>query len=246
MQGENDSANAYIEINGGSGGTDSQDWALILYRMYLRFSEKKGFKVSEIEYRAGEEAGIKSVCFLVEGAYVYGHLRSEQGVHRLVRISPFDSNARRHTSFASVAVTPDIEEEISIVVEDKDLRIDTYRASGAGGQHVNKTDSAVRLTHLPTGIVVACQNERSQHRNKEIAMKLLKSKIYDLETKKQVEKMSELKGEQKAIDYGSQIRSYVMHPYKMVKDLRTGHESSNVESVLDGELEGFIQSYLLS
>lgn len=246
MQGENDKTDAYVEINGGSGGTDSQDWASMLYRMYLRWAERKGFEITEIDYRAGEEAGIKNVCFLIKGDYVYGHLKSEQGVHRLVRISPFDSNARRHTSFASVAVTPDVEEEINIVVEDKDLRVDTYRASGAGGQHVNKTDSAVRLTHLPTGLVVACQNERSQHRNKEIALKLLKAKIYDLEARKQEERMSQLKGEQKAIDYGSQIRSYVLHPYKMVKDLRTNFESSNVDSVLDGDIDGFIQSYLLN
>ncbi len=246
MRGEFDKSAAIVEINGGSGGTEAQDWALMLYRMYSRWVERRGFDLEELDYQAGEAAGIKSVMFYVRGDYAYGHLRSEQGVHRLVRISPFDSNARRHTSFASVAVTPDIEEEIDIVVDDKDLRIDTYRSSGAGGQHVNKTDSAVRLTHLPSGIVVACQNERSQHKNKATAMKILKAKLYEKEKLEQDAKIDKIKGERKKIDFGSQIRSYVMQPYRMVKDLRTDFESSSVDEVLDGKIDAFIESFLLS
>ncbi|MCB0335852.1 MAG: peptide chain release factor 2 [Bdellovibrionales bacterium] len=246
MSGEHDKASAILEINGGSGGTEAQDWAEMLMRMYLRWIERKGMKVEELDYRAGEEAGIKSVTLYVQAPYAYGYLRAEQGVHRLVRISPFDSNARRHTSFASVAVTPDIEEEIDFELEDKDLRIDTFRASGAGGQHVNKTDSAVRITHIPTGVVVSCQNERSQHKNKDRAMKVLKAKLFELERQKQAEKMDAIKGERKAIDFGSQIRSYVMHPYKMVKDLRTQYETSAVDAVLDGDLDDFIEAYLLA
>lgn len=245
MSGPFDSQDAIVEFNGGSGGTEAQDWAEMLLRMYLRWADKKGFKTEELEYSPGEEAGIKSATVLVQGEFAYGHLRSEQGVHRLVRISPFDSNARRHTSFASVSVTPDIEEEIEVEIDEGDLRIDTYRASGAGGQHVNKTDSAVRLTHLPTGTVVACQSERSQHKNKARAMKLLKAKIYELKRIEQSEKMNEVKGERKSIDFGSQIRSYVMQPYQMVKDLRTNYETSNVDGVLDGEIDKFIEAYLL-
>lgn len=246
MNGEHDHCAAILEINGGSGGTEAQDWAEMLLRMYLRWTERHNFKVEELDYQAGEEAGIKSASILVAGSHAYGYLRAEQGVHRLVRISPFDSNARRHTSFASVAITPDIDEDITLEIEDKDLRIDTYRASGAGGQHVNKTDSAVRITHLPTNTVVTCQNERSQHKNKATAMKVLKAKLYELQRLQQAEKLEDLKGERLQINFGSQIRSYVLHPYKMVKDLRTGYETSNVEAVLDGELDEFIESYLLS
>lgn len=246
MSGLHDRSDAIVEINGGAGGTEAQDWAEMLLRMYLRWAEKKGFAVEELDYRPGEEAGIKNATILVQGEFAHGYLRAEQGVHRLVRISPFDSNARRHTSFASVSVTPDIEEEIEIEIDDKDLRVDTYRSSGAGGQHVNKTDSAVRLTHMPSGIVVACQNERSQHKNKDRAMKILKAKLYELEQQKQLERMDELKGERKKIDFGSQIRSYVLHPYRMVKDLRTEYETSDADGVLDGDLDPFIESYLLS
>jgi len=245
MSGEFDSQDAIMEINGGSGGTEAQDWAEMLLRMYLRWAERKGFDVEELDYNAGEEAGIKSATIMIKGEYAYGHLRSEQGVHRLVRISPFDSNARRHTSFASIAVTPDIEEEVEIDIDEKDLRVDTYRSSGAGGQHVNKTDSAVRLTHIPTGVVVACQNERSQHKNKDRAMKILKSKLYELKMQEQRERMQEVKGERRSIDFGSQIRSYVMQPYQMVKDLRTHFESSDVQGTLDGKLDPFIESYLM-
>ena len=246
MSGEFDSQDAIVEFNGGAGGTESMDWTEMLLRMYLRWAEKKGFKAEQLEYSPGEEAGIKSATILIKGDYAYGHLRSEQGVHRLVRISPFDSNARRHTSFASVAVTPDLDQGIEVDIDDKDLRIDTYRASGAGGQHVNKTDSAVRITHIPTNLVVACQNERSQHKNKERAMKLLKAKLYEPLRRKQEEKMDTIKGERKSVDFGSQIRSYVMQPYQMVKDLRTNYETSNVDDVLDGDLDQFIEAYLLS
>lgn len=245
MRGEFDANNAIVEINGGSGGTEAQDWAEMLLRTYLRWAERKGFSAEELDYNPGEEAGLKSVTLLISGSYAYGYLRSEQGVHRLVRISPFDSNARRHTSFASVSVTPDIEEDIAIEIDEKDLRIDTYRSSGAGGQHVNKTDSAVRITHIPTGIVVACQNERSQHKNRDRAMKTLKAKLYELRMREQSEKMDQIKGERKAIDFGSQIRSYVMQPYQMVKDLRTGYETSDVQSVLDGDIDSFIESFLM-
>lgn len=245
MSGQYDSHDAIIEINAGSGGTEAQDWADMLLRLYVRWAERKGFDLETLDYQAGEVAGIKSAILLCKGDYAYGHLRSEQGVHRLVRISPFDSNARRHTSFASIAVTPDIEEEIEIDIDEKDLRIDTYRSSGAGGQHVNKTDSAVRLTHLPSGIVVACQNERSQHKNKDRAMKLLKLKLYDLEKARQDQKIDEIKGARMKIDFGSQIRSYVMQPYQLVKDLRTNFETSSVDAVLDGDIDKFIEAYLL-
>lgn len=246
MSGQFDQKNAIVEINGGSGGTEAQDWAEMLYRMYLRWAERKGFRVEELDYQPGEVAGIKSAVLMVEGDYAYGHLRSEAGVHRLVRISPFDSNARRHTSFASIGVAPDIEEEIEVAIDEKDLRIDTYRSSGAGGQHVNKTDSAVRLTHIPTGIVVACQNERSQHKNKAFAMKVLKAKLYELEKRRQNERIEEIKGVRQQIDFGSQIRSYVLQPYRLIKDLRTDYETSDVDGVLNGEIDRFIENYLLS
>ena len=245
MRGEFDKADAIVEFNGGSGGTEAQDWALMLLRMYIRWGEKKGFKIEELDYQPGEVAGIKNATILVSGSFAYGHLRGESGVHRLVRISPFDSNARRHTSFASVSVAPDIEEEIEIDISDSDLRIDTYRSSGAGGQHINKTDSAVRITHIPTGIVVACQNERSQHKNKARAMKVLKAKLYERERLIQDQKLDEVKGARQAIDFGSQVRSYVMQPYQMVKDLRTQYETSDVNGVLDGDIDSFIESYLL-
>ena len=246
MRGEFDRLNAILEINGGSGGTEAQDWAEMLLRMSIRWAERKNYKLEQLDYQVGEVAGIKSATLYVEGPYAYGYLRSEQGVHRLVRISPFDSNARRHTSFASVAVTPDIEDEVEVEIEDKDLRIDTYRSSGAGGQHVNKTDSAVRLTHIPTGIVVACQNERSQHKNKARAMKLLKAKLYERQQQQHKEKMDQIKGPRKAIDFGSQIRSYVLQPYRLIKDLRSDFETSNVDAVLDGDIDALIESYLLS
>ncbi len=246
MKGEYDRTNAILEINSGSGGTEAQDWADMLLRMYVRWAERKGFTLEELDYQAGEGAGIKSAAYLITGPYAYGHLRSEQGVHRLVRISPFDSNARRHTSFASVAVTPDIEEEINIEINEKELKIDTYRAGGKGGQHVNRTDSAVRLTHLPTGIVVACQSERSQHKNRDRAMKMLKSKLHELYKNQQSQKMEEIKGVRLESAFGSQIRSYVLQPYQMIKDLRTDCETSDVKGVLDGEIDQFIEAYLLS
>jgi peptide chain release factor 2 len=246
LKGPHDRDHAIMEINPGAGGTEAQDWGEMLLRMYLRWAERRGFKTELLNVQAGEGAGIKNATVFVEGENAYGFLRSERGVHRLVRISPFDSNARRHTSFASVSVLPDIEEDIEIEVRDEDLRIDTYRSGGAGGQHVNKTDSAVRLTHLPTGIVVARQNERSQHKNKARAMKLLKAKLFDLETQKQEEQMNKIAGERKKIDFGSQIRSYVLQPYQLAKDLRTDTETGKVHEVLDGDLDEFIEAYLLS
>ena len=244
MKGEFDASNAILEINSGAGGTEAQDWAEMIYRMYLRWAERKGFKCEELEYVEGEVAGIKNVTILITGSYAYGFLRGEQGVHRLVRISPFDANKRRHTSFASVAVMPDIEDEIDIEINEKDLRIDTYRASGAGGQHINKTDSAVRITHIPTGIVVTCQNERSQHKNKAQAMKVLKARLYELEEEKKNNELDKIAGEKDKIDFGSQIRNYVLHPYKMVKDVRTNYEVGNAEGVLDGDLNGFMNAFL--
>lgn len=246
LSGKHDTKDAIVEINPGAGGTEAQDWGDMLLRMYLRWSERHGFKPQILNYQPGEGAGLKNATVLVQGQNAFGFLRSERGVHRLVRISPFDSNARRHTSFASVTVIPDIDQEINIVIKDDDLRIDTYRSSGAGGQHVNKTDSAVRLTHLPTGIVVACQNERSQHKNKAFAMKMLKAKLYELELIKKREETDKLHGERKRIDFGSQIRSYVLQPYQLVKDLRTEVESGNPQAVLDGDLDPFIRAYLLS
>jgi peptide chain release factor 2 len=245
LGGEHDAGNCILSIHPGAGGTEAQDWAEILMRMYLRWCERKGYKVQLVDQQEGEGAGIKSVTFTVEGPYAYGYLRAEAGIHRLVRISPFDANARRHTSFASVFVYPDIEDEIEIEVDEADLRVDTYRSSGAGGQHVNKTDSAVRLTHLPTGIVVACQNERSQHKNRSMAMKILRARLYELEIEKQKEKMEVFTKTKKEIGFGSQIRSYVLHPYRMVKDHRTGCESGNTDAVLDGDLDRFIEAYLL-
>jgi peptide chain release factor 2 len=244
LGGEHDRANAILTINAGAGGTDSQDWAEMLLRMYLRWSDRHGFKKDIVEIQAGEEAGIKSATVLVNGEYAYGYLAAEAGVHRLVRISPFDSNARRQTSFASVFAWPEIDDSIEIEVQDKDLRIDTYRSSGAGGQHVNVTDSAVRITHLPTGIVVACQNERSQIRNREVGMKILKARLYELELRKRREKLDAVEAAKKDIAFGSQIRSYVLHPYRMVKDHRTRHETGNPDRVLDGDIDDFVGATL--
>jgi peptide chain release factor 2 len=245
LSGPNDQRGAYVSINAGAGGTESCDWADMLQRMYLRYCESRGWTTSITDYQAGDEAGIKSVTFSVDGKAAYGYLRAEVGIHRLVRISPFDAGKRRHTSFASVFVYPEVEDDIEIEVRDEDLRIDTYRASGAGGQHVNKTDSAVRLTHTPTGIVVACQNERSQHRNKAMAMKILKSRMYDLELEKRREEEDVLHAQKKEIAWGSQIRSYVLQPYRMVKDHRTNFETGNVDKILDGDLDGFMEAFLL-
>jgi peptide chain release factor 2 len=244
LGGEHDAGNAIVEIHPGAGGLEAQDWAEMLLRMYLRWAERRRYEVEMIEQSPGEGAGIKSATFTVAGPYAYGYLRSEAGVHRLVRISPFDANARRQTSFASVFVTPDVGEEIEIDIRDDDLRVDTYRSSGAGGQHVNKTDSAVRLTHLPTGIVVACQNERSQHKNKAMAMKILKARLFELERQKQEAKMASIAATKKDIGFGHQIRSYVLHPYRMVKDHRTNAEMGNADAVLDGDLDSFIDAYL--
>lgn len=246
LSGEHDGKDALVLIHSGAGGTESQDWAEMLLRMYFRWAERKGFAVSLIEVSGGEEAGIKSATFEVAGPYAFGYLRPEVGVHRLVRISPFDASSRRHTSFASVFVFPDIDEEIEVDIEEKDLRVDTYRSSGAGGQHVNVTDSAVRITHLPTGIVVSCQNERSQHKNKATAMKILRARIYELEQERQREKFEALHKGKKEIAWGSQIRSYVLQPYRLVKDHRTSHEEGNVDAVLDGDLDAFVEAYLLS
>lgn|SRR5690554_3482601 len=245
LGGELDRSNAIVSINAGAGGTESQDWASICLRMFLRFCEKKGWSVEIVDEQFGEEAGIKSTTFVVSGDYAYGHLKAETGVHRLVRISPFDSNARRHTSFCSVHVTAEIDDAIEVDIQDKDLRIDTYRASGAGGQHVNRTDSAVRITHLPTNIVVQCQNERSQHKNRDTAMKMLRAKLYEFELAKREAERDAVNAEKSAINFGSQIRSYVLHPYQMVKDLRTGHETSQSEDVLNGDLQPFIEAWLL-
>jgi len=240
-----DLENAILTIHPGAGGTESQDWANMLYRMYNRWIERKGFSQKLLDYQPGDEAGIKDVTIEIGGDYAYGQLKAEAGVHRLVRISPFDANSRRHTSFASVFVYPSIEEEIKIEIDSNDLRIDTYRASGAGGQHVNKTDSAIRITHIPSGIVVQCQNERSQHKNKSQAMKVLKARLYQLELEKERESAQELASEKKDIGWGSQIRSYVFHPYNMVKDHRTKEETSNTQAVMDGEIDRFIQTYLM-
>ena len=245
LSGENDKANAILSIHPGAGGTESQDWAEILLRMYLRWAERRGYKAEINDYQPGEGAGVKSVTVTISGDYAYGYLRAENGVHRLVRISPFDANKRRHTSFASVFVFPELEDDIKVDIREDDLRIDTYRSSGAGGQHVNKTDSAVRITHIPTNIVVQCQNDRSQHKNKSTAMKILRSRLYELEHEKQKEKMEEIQGEKKEIGWGHQIRSYVLHPYRLVKDLRTKVEIGNADAVLDGEIDAFIEAFLL-
>ena len=244
LSGPHDRNDSIVTIHPGAGGTESQDWAEMLLRMYLRWAEKRGYRTEVTDYQVGEEAGIKSVTFLVEGEFAYGYLCSEIGVHRLVRISPYDAAGRRHTSFASVFVTPEIEEEIDIVVDEKDLRIDTYRSSGAGGQHVNVTDSAVRITHNPSGIVVQCQNERSQHRNKATAMKILKSRLFELEMEKKRKELDQLEDSKAEIAWGSQIRSYVLHPYRLVKDHRTKVEIGDVDSVLNGQLDSFINEFL--
>ena len=241
-----DQRNAIVAINSGAGGTEAQDWVEMLFRMYLRWCEAKNFKTSVIDYLAGEEAGIKNVTFTVTGPYAYGYLKSEHGIHRMVRISPFDATGRRHTSFASVSVLPEVDTDIQIEIDDKDLRIDTYRASGPGGQHVNKTSSAVRITHLPTGIVVQCQNEKSQHRNKDMALKVLKARLYELEKNKLDEKKQKIHETQKEIAWGSQIRSYVFNPYRMVKDHRTNVEVGNLERVMNGDINMFIDAYLRS
>jgi len=239
-----DKRNAIVAINAGAGGTEAQDWVEMLFRMYTRWGEDKGMEVEVIDYLPGDEAGIKNVTFTVTGSYAYGHLKSEHGIHRMVRISPFDATGRRHTSFASVSVLPEVDTDITIEIDENDLRIDTYRASGPGGQHVNKTSSAVRITHLPTGIVVQCQNEKSQHRNKEMAMKVLRSKLYEAEKEKLDQKKHEIHQTQKEIAWGSQIRSYVFNPYRLVKDHRTNTEEGNVDRVMDGGIEPFVDAYL--
>lgn len=245
LGGEHDGSNAIVSINAGAGGTEAQDWVEMLLRMYLRWGEKRGFKTEIIDILAGEEAGLKNVTFTVTGPYAYGYLKAETGIHRLVRISPFDAGARRHTSFASVFVIPEISEDVVVAIDEKELRIDTYRSSGAGGQHVNKTDSAVRITHIPTGIVVQCQNERSQHKNKAVALKILKARLYELEMEEKEEKLEELHNSKKEIAWGSQIRSYVMHPYRMVKDHRTNRVVHDVDRVMDGDIDEFMKAYLL-
>ncbi len=245
LGGENDINNAIVSIHAGAGGTEAQDWAEMLLRMYLRWTERKGFRTEIVDDLAGEEAGIKSATFTVTGEYAYGYLKAESGIHRLVRISPFDANKRRHTSFASIFVFPEIGEDIDVEIKEEDLRVDTYRSSGAGGQHVNKTESAVRITHLPTGIVVQCQNERSQHKNRAMAMKVLRARLYEIKRKEQEEKLEKIHSEKKDIAWGSQIRSYILQPYRLVKDHRTNLEVGNVEAVLDGDLDPFIEAYLL-
>ena len=239
-----DKNNAILELHPGAGGTESQDWASMLLRMYTRWAERKGFKVETMDYLPGDEAGVKSVTLLIKGHNAYGYLKAEKGVHRLVRISPFDSSGRRHTSFVSCEVMPEIDDTVEIEISTEDLKIDTYRASGAGGQHINTTDSAVRITHLPTNTVVTCQSERSQIKNREQAMKMMKAKLYQLKIEEQEKELAEIRGEQKDIGWGSQIRSYVFHPYSMVKDHRTNYEIGNTNSVMDGDLDGFINAYL--
>ena len=244
LSGPVDANDAFLEVHAGSGGTEAQDWAEMLFRMYVRWAEKHDRKVTLVQRSEGEEAGIKSATIKIEGENTYGWLKTESGVHRLVRISPFDSNARRHTSFSSVMVSPVIDDTIEIEIDEKDLRVDTYRSSGAGGQHVNKTDSAVRITHMPSGVVVACQNERSQHQNRATAMSMLKARLYELELQKQQAEKAAMQGEKKDIGWGHQIRSYVLQPYQMVKDLRTGHETSDTRGVLDGDLDAFLEASL--
>jgi peptide chain release factor 2 len=245
LGGEHDTANAIVTIHPGAGGVESQDWAEMLLRMYLKWAERRGFKRELLDYQPGEEAGLKSVTLMLNGEYAFGLMSAEAGVHRLVRISPFDQAARRHTSFASVYVWPEFDDEIEIDIPEKDLRIDTFRSSGAGGQHVNVTDSAVRITHLPTGIVTSCQNERSQHKNKDVAMKVLKAKLYDLKQKEQQDKLSQIGGTKKDIAFGSQIRSYVLQPYQMIKDHRTKYQEGQVDKVLNGDIDPFIKDYLM-
>ncbi len=244
LSGEFDSHDAILSLHAGAGGTEACDWVNMLFRMYSRWADDKGYKVEILDILDGDEAGIKSVTAQISGENVYGYLKSEKGVHRLVRISPFDSSGRRHTSFASCDVIPDIDDDVEVEIKDEEIRIDTYRASGAGGQHINKTDSAVRITHMPTGIVVQCQNERSQHKNKDRAMKMLRAKIYEVRQQEQLDKMQDIRGDLKEIGFGSQIRSYVMHPYSLVKDHRTNAESGNVQAVMDGKIDTFINAYL--
>ena len=244
LRGEYDANDCILSLHAGAGGTEAQDWTQMLYRMYTRYAERHGYQVRELDFLEGDEAGIKSVTFEVKGENAYGYLKAERGVHRLVRISPFDSAARRHTSFASLDVMPVLPDDGGIVIKPEDLRIDTYRAGGAGGQHVNRTDSAVRMTHIPTGIVAQCQNERSQVQNREVCLRILKSRLLELREREKEEQMADIKGEMKKIEWGSQIRSYVFQPYTMVKDHRTGYESGNVDDVMDGNLDGFITAYL--
>jgi len=245
LSGDHDSNNATVSINAGAGGTEAQDWADMALRMYVRYCERKGFKVEFTEYQSGDDAGLKGATFTVTGDYAYGYLKSESGIHRLVRLSPFDTNSRRHTSFCSVFVFPELDDSIEIEIEDKDLKVDTYRASGAGGQHINKTDPAVRITHIPSGLVVACQNQRSQHNNRMTAMKQLKARLYELEISKQEKEAAAFSENKKEIGWGNQIRSYVLHPYRMVKDHRTSFETGNTNAVLDGDIDGFIEACLL-
>ena len=244
LSGEFDSKNAILTFHSGAGGTEAQDWVQMLYRMYAKWAERHNYKVSMLDYLDGEEAGLKSACVLIEGENAYGYLKSEAGVHRLVRVSPFDSSGRRHTSFASLEVMPEIDDNIQVEISPDDIKMDVFRSSGAGGQHVNKTSSAVRLTHIPTGIVVACQNERSQHQNREVAMKMLKSKLMEIKEREHLDKIEDIKGVQKEIGWGSQIRSYVFMPYTLVKDHRTNYEMGNINAVMDGDIDGFINAYL--
>ena len=246
LGGDDDRRNAILAINSGAGGTESQDWVEMLFRLYTRWCERKGFNVDVMDFLAGDEAGVKNVTFSITGPYAYGYLKSEHGIHRMVRISPFDASGRRHTSFASVSVLPEVDTDITVEIDDKDLRIDTFRASGPGGQHVNKTSSAIRITHFPTGIVVQCQNEKSQHRNRETAMKLLRSKLYDLERKKQDRKKQDMHDSQKDIAWGSQIRSYVFNPYRLVKDHRMGIDVGDLDRVMDGDIDIFVDAFLRS
>lgn len=246
LSGKYDKNNAIVTLHAGAGGTEAQDWCEMLYRMYTHWAERKGFKVETLDFLDGEEAGLKSITFLIEGLNAYGYAKAEKGVHRLVRISPFDSAARRHTSFASAEVMPEIDDDIDVQINPDDLKVDTYRSSGAGGQHINKTESAIRITHIPTGVVVTCQNERSQHKNRETAMKMLRSKLIEIAEREQKEKIDDLKGVQLEIGWGSQIRSYVFHPYTMVKDHRTSFEVGNIGAVMDGDIDGFINAYLIA
>ena len=246
LSGKYDIINSIITLHAGAGGTEAQDWCEMLYRMYTHWAERRGYSVETLDFLDGEEAGLKSITFLVEGLNAYGYAKCEKGVHRLVRISPFDSAARRHTSFASCEVMPEIDDDIEVDINPEDLRVDTYRSSGAGGQHINKTESAIRITHIPTGVVVTCQNERSQHKNRETAMKMLKSKLIEIAEREQKEKIEDLKGVQMEIGWGSQIRSYVFHPYTMVKDHRTNYEVGNINAVMDGDIDGFINAYLIA
>ncbi len=244
LNGEYDANNAILSFHAGAGGTEAQDWAQMLYRMYTRWAERRGFRYKVLDYLDGDEAGIKSAVIVIEGENAYGYLQSENGVHRLVRISPFDASGRRHTSFAAVEVTPEISDDVVIDIRDEDLKVDTYRSSGAGGQHVNKTESAIRITHIPTGIIVACQNERSQHQNREVAMRMLRSKLIEIKEREHLEKIEDIKGVQMKIEWGSQIRSYVFMPYTLAKDHRTGYENGNINAVMDGDIDGFINAYL--